>query len=92
VSSNVARVAWVQSGHQGARRARLKEADGEPLGSLYVEWVTGRISHYDDVPQSVHEALLEVNADPAGSVGTYVHQQVKPAYDHTYLSIVNEGS
>lgn len=92
VSSNVRRAAWVSSGEEGARRARLKESQGEPLGSLYVEWVQGKISHYDDVPRSVYDMLIEVNADPDGSVGTFVHQQIKPAYKHEYLSIINEGS
>lgn len=85
VSSNVRRVAFVPSGEAGAQRVRAKDA----LGSLYVEFSTGSIYHYDDVAPASVDALVEADADPALSVGSTVHSVIKPNYECARVAIID---
>jgi hypothetical protein len=79
-SSNVARVAWVQSGEVGPF------VKGKPphLGHLYVEFhgSVGRIYRYTAVRKEQHGELVE-----AESVGGYLNAEIKPAHNCTRIEV-----
>lgn len=71
-SSNIKRVAWV------------KAPDGTlDDGVLYVEFHTGRAYSYAEVPERVHQALLE-----AESVGSFFAHTVKGEYECEAVQVI----
>lgn len=49
-------------------------------GTLYVEWNTGRVSAYSNVPPE-----LGANLASAVSPGTVIRERIKPHYPHRYI-------
>lgn len=55
-------------------------------GTLEVEYHSGGIYHYTGVPASKHAALMTENSRPGGSVGGYIHQNIKPHHGFKKIS------
>lgn len=52
------------------------DAEGEEVGTLRVEFASGAVYHYEDVPAGVFRALREAQEDPAKSVGSLFRKLV----------------
>jgi hypothetical protein len=49
-----------------------------PTSTLELEYVSGSVYRYADVPQPVYAGLMA-----APSIGSYVNSRIKPCYDFT---------
>ena len=68
-SSNIASIGW-EAGE-----------DGSAWGTLEIEFVSGHVYQYDEVPERVY-----LDAVGARSVGRFVAQNIVDQYEHTRLS------
>ena len=50
---------------------------------LHVKYKNGVIYRYRDVPVEKHSALMAADADPAQSVGSYIHNNIKGKHSHS---------
>jgi len=55
-------------------------------GTLEVEFHSGDIYRYANVPAAKHKALLAADKDPKGSVGSHFHRHIRSKHGFTKVT------
>jgi hypothetical protein len=72
-STNVSSVGWEAHADEGE--------ESEHLGTLEVEFLSGRVYQYENVPEEVYQAMLG-----ATSVGRYLNDNIIGQFDEQRIS------
>lgn len=83
-SSNLSRVAFVARTVSEGEAEEVAPEDAP--GSLYVEFTSGEIYSYAEVPAGVHGELVD-----ADSVGSFLNREIKGTYAATRVHVEEEA-
>jgi hypothetical protein len=76
----------------GSSNVKRVARDDEATGT-FVQFHSGGIYHYADVPDETHTVLEEAGSDPKLSIGRLIHTAFRGNYISTKVEVItNEGA